>query len=183
MSGNSLRVSIAALILSAAGFSFIALDEGYAPKAVPPVPGDVPTYGLGSTTHADGRPVKAGETITPPEAIQLAVRDISVKEAALKRCIPAEVKLTQGEYDAIVSLAYNVGAGAVCASSIPRKLAAGDYAAACATFLEFVCGPATAATRAKPGERCYSEKKPLRFIQGLSNRRQREYARCMGGQS
>ena len=170
MSGNSLRVSIAALILSAAGFSYIALDEGYAPKAVPPVPGDVPTYGLGSTTHADGTPVKAGETITPPEAIQLAVRDISVKEAALKRCIPAEVKLTQGEYDAIVSLAYNVGPGAVCASSIPRKLAAGDYAAACRTILDF---------KRVQGRDC-SLPENRSFCGGIWTRRQREYRQCMG---
>lgn len=170
MSGNSLRVSIAALILSAAGFSFIALDEGYAPKAVPPVPGDVPTYGLGSTTHADGTPVKAGETIAPPEAIQLAVRDISVKEAALKRCIPAEVKLTQGEYDAIVSLAYNVGAGAVCVSSIPRKLAAGDYAAACRTILDF---------KRVQGRDC-SLPENRSFCGGIWTRRQREYRQCMG---
>ena len=58
-----------------------------------------------------------------------------MKESQLKRCITAD--LYQHEYDAYVDLAYNVGAAAVCRSSIPAKLAAGDYEAACRTILDF----------------------------------------------
>jgi lysozyme len=133
---NSPRQIIAVLALSAAGFAGIALQEGYTDKAVRPVPGDVPTYGLGSTTRADGQPVKMGDTINPPQAIALAVRDISIKETALKRCF-GDAKLTQYEYDAIVDLAYNVGDGAVCRSSIPGKVKSERYEAACLTILDF----------------------------------------------
>jgi lysozyme len=43
------RIAIAALTLSAAGLIGIATSEGWEPVAKPPVPGDVPTGGFGST--------------------------------------------------------------------------------------------------------------------------------------
>ncbi len=172
-----IRSLIAGIVLSAGGFAAITGYESFAPTAVQPLPGDKWTYGIGSTTRPDGQPVQPDDRITPTKAIQLAVRDVSIKETALKRCISAD--LYQYEYDAFVSLAYNVGAGAVCKSSIPAKLAAGDYEAACATILEFDkfrdCS--------KP--KVYNPKKrvlecPLVKIRGLTIRRQSEYQRCMG---
>lgn len=130
------RVLVAMLSLSAAGFAGVALQEGYTEQAVRPVPGDVPTYGLGSTVREDGQPVRMGERIQPPQAIRLAVRDIDAKERVLRGCF-GESALFQHEYDAFVDLAYNVGPAAVCRSSIPRKVLAGDYAAACRTILDF----------------------------------------------
>jgi len=165
---KSPRIAIAALALSALGFSGIALHEGYSSSAIRPVPGDVPTYGLGSTARADGTPVQMGDTITPPAAIVLAVRDVSAKESVLKGCITAP--LHQYEYDALVSLAYNVGPAAVCKSSIPRKLAAGDYAAACRTILDF---------KRVQGRDC-SALENARFCGGVWTRRQQEYRQCMG---
>lgn len=165
---KSPRIAIAALALSALGFSGIALHEGYSSSAIRPVPGDVPTYGLGSTTRADGKPVQMGDTITPPAAIALAVRDVSAKESILKGCITAP--LHQHEYDALVSLAYNVGPGAVCKSSIPKKLAAGDYAAACRTILDF---------KRVQGRDC-SAPENARFCGGVWTRRQAEYRMCLG---
>ena len=81
------RIAVAALGLSAAGLVGIAHYEGYSDRAISPVPGDVPTIGFGSTRHADGRPVKLGETIPPPKALALAARDVAVKEGELKRCL------------------------------------------------------------------------------------------------
>ena len=77
------------------------------------------------------------------------------------------------------SLAYNIGPGAVCNSSIPDKVRAGQYEAACLTIGQFVCGPATEATRAKPGEKCYSKKKAMKVLRGLENRRKEEVALCL----
>jgi lysozyme len=80
----------------------------------------------------------------------------------------------QHEFDAFVSLAYNVGAGApgvkdgFCVlksgrpSSIVRLLLAGDYAGACNAILGWD----------------KFQGKPLR---GLTLRRERERAQCMGG--
>lgn len=163
------RILIGALSLSAAGFAGIALHEGYSNQAIIPVPGDVPTYGLGSTSRLDGSPVQMGDTITPPKAIALAVRDVAVKERTLRACFDGAM-LTQGEYDAYVSLAYNVGTGAVCRSSIPGKVKRGDYEAACRTILDF---------RKVQGRDC-SAPENRRFCGGVWTRRQAEFRQCMG---
>ncbi|WP_374342614.1 glycoside hydrolase family protein [Azonexus sp.] len=160
------------LALSAAGLVAIAVSEGYTDKAVIPVPGDKPTLGFGTT---DG--VKLGDRTTPPQALGKALRDVQVTEAGLKRCI--HVALYQHEYDALVRLAYNVGAGAVCDSSIPGKLADNDYAGACRTILDFDkmrdCSKPLVWDKKKQKWVCQ-----LVPIRGLSIRRQTEYRQCMG---
>lgn len=133
---SDLRIPVMALVLSAAGFAGIAINEGYTDKAITPVPGDPYTYGLGSTRREDGSAVRANDKITPPAAIRLAVRDIGGKEAQLRACFDPAT-LTQYEWDAYVDLSYNTGAGAVCSSSIPGKAKRQDYTAACKTILDF----------------------------------------------
>ena len=112
---NKVRTGIAALALSAAGLLGITSSEGFTERAVIPVPGDVPTYGHGSTRKADGSPVRMGDTITRQQAAELVNKDASQFAAAIKRCVT--VPLTQGEFDAYVSLTYNIGAGAFCKST------------------------------------------------------------------
>ena len=162
------RIVMAALSLSAAGFAALVATEGFIGTARSPVPGDVATVGFGSTRHADGTPVKAGETITPTAAVKLAVRDVAVKEATLKTCIT--VPLHQYEYDAYVYLSYNVGPAAVCRSSIPKKLAAGDYEGACKTILDF---------RRVQGRDC-SLPQNARFCGGIWTSRQKWTRICLG---
>lgn len=162
------RIVMAALSLSAAGFAALVATEGFIGTARSPVPGDVATVGFGSTRHADGTPVKVGETITPTAAVELAVRDVAVKEAILKDCIT--VPLHQYEYDAYVYLSYNVGPAAVCRSSIPRKLAAGDYEGACKTILDF---------RRVQGRDC-SLPQNARFCGGIWTSRQKWTRICLG---
>ena len=174
------RTTIAALVVSAAGFVGFIASEGWAPEAMIPVPGDVPTMGFGSTTKEDGSPVKMGDSITPVRAARLSLAQVAAGEARLRKCFGTNVKLYQHEWDAYNQLAINTGAGAVCNSSIPAKLQAEQYEAACRTIGQFVCGPATQATRAKPGERCYSKTKPLRVLRGLEKRRNEEMAQCLG---
>ena len=174
------RSMVAFLAVSAAGFAGIVMHEGYTDKAIIPVPGDAPTYGLGATKNEDGSPVRMGDTITPPKAIRLSVSHIAKDETQLRLCFGDETQLHQHEWDAYVSLAYNIGPGAVCNSSIPDKVKAGQYEAACMTIGQFICGPATEATRAKPGEKCYSKKKAMKVIRGLENRRKEEVALCLG---
>lgn len=170
---NKMRIAIATLTLSASAFVGLLTHEGYTSKAIIPVPGDVWTFGFGTT---DG--VKMGDSIDPVEAVNRAHRDVTKFEGAVKQCVTAP--LYPYEYDAYVQFAYNVGAARFCNSSIPTKLNAGQYEAACKTLLEFTCGPATQATRAKPGQPCYSKTRPLRQLRGLVERRKKEYALCSG---
>lgn len=122
------RRAIAALTLSAAGFVAILQSEGYSASAIRPVKGDVPTIGFGTT---DG--VKDGDKITPPVAVKRALDDVGKFEGAIKRCV--KVPLTQSEYDAYASLAYNIGPAAFCGSTLVKKLNAGDYSGACEQVL------------------------------------------------
>ncbi|MCG9123095.1 glycoside hydrolase family protein [Laribacter hongkongensis] len=78
-------------------------------------------------------------------------------EGALKQCVC--VSLHQYEYDAFVSLAYNIGSGAFCGSTLVRKLNASDYAGACAEIDRWVyaggkCLPRLVKRRAEERIRC-----------------------------
>lgn len=149
------RIAVAALVLSAAGFVGIALNEGYTDKAIIPVKGDVPTLGFGSTEG-----VRLGDRTTPALALARALQDASKYEGALKHCVTSP--LHQYEYDAFISLALNIGAGAFCSSTLVRKLNAGDYAGACAEISRWI----------------YSSG---RKVVGLVNRRAVERKLCEGG--
>lgn len=150
------RIVIAALSLSAVGLVGLALDEGYRGTAYIPVPGDVPTIGFGTTAG-----VKMGDTITPPMALKRALADVSAFEGAIKRCVM--VPLHQWEYDAYTSLAYNIGPGAFCGSTLVRKLNAGDYAGACAEISRWNRAGGV-------------------VLRGLVNRRAKERATCEGAE-
>ena len=168
------RTVIAMLVLSAAGLVGIATNEDYTSSAVIPVPGDVPTIGFGTTEG-----VKMGDKITPPKALARALADVQKYEGAIKQCV--KVPLYQYEYDAYTSLAYNIGVGGFCNSTLVKKLNQEDYADACAQILVFQCGPAPTHKAANPGEPCYrSDGKPRMVIRGLQNRRNGEFRQCMG---
>lgn len=165
---NTVRTLIGALALSAAGLVGIAMREGYTERATAPLPGDVPTYGLGSTRRPDGSAVRDGDTIKVPAALQLTLREIRAFEGALKGCVTAE--LTQGEYDSLVSLAYNVGADAVCKSTMVKLHNAGSHAEACEQFDRWTFFQ---------GRDC---KDPANRCLGLAKRRADERAQCEGRQ-
>ena len=148
------RIVIGALTLSASALVGIAVHEGYRGEAYIPVKGDRPTLGYGTT---DG--VKLGDTIEPVQALVRKLQDVQRFEGALRQCV--RVPLHQHEYDAFLSLAYNIGPGAFCSSTLVRRLNAGDYAGACAEILRW--------------DRFRGE--PLR---GLTLRRQAENRQCLG---
>lgn len=149
-----MRRLIATISLSAAALVGIVVSEGYTDRAVIPVPGDVPTIGFGTTEG-----VKMGETTTPPKALARALQDVGRYEGAVRQCV--KVPLHQHEYDAYVSLAYNIGSRAFCGSTLVRKLNAEDYPGACLEILRW--------------DRFRGQ--PLR---GLTIRREREYRQCIG---
>ena len=70
------------------------------------------------------------------QAENLLRDDVQVAEAAVCRLIP--VPLHDGQYAALVSFTYNLGAGALQASTLRRKLLRGAYDAAAAEFPRWV---------------------------------------------
>lgn len=163
---SKLRIAIGGLTLSAAALVGLAVQEGYTEKAIQPLPGDKWTNGFGSTTNDAGQALKPSESVTPPQALARKLRDVRKFEGELKGCVTAE--LTQGEYDSLVSLAYNVGAGPVCASTMVRLHNAGRHAEACAQFDRWTM---------YQGKDC---KDPANRCGGLVKRRAAERAMCEG---
>ncbi|MDM8346674.1 lysozyme [Pseudochrobactrum sp. sp1633] len=91
------------------------------------------TIGAGHTSAAGEPKVTAGLTITARQASEILSRDLAVFEKAVNAAV--KVPLNQNEYDALVSLAFNIGAGAFKGSTLLRKLNAGDRTGAADQFL------------------------------------------------
>ena len=148
------RTTVTALTISGAALVALLTHEGFREKAYIPVPGDVPTIGFGTTEG-----VKMGDSISPTQAMNRALKDVGKFEGALKECV--RVPLAQNEYDAYISLSYNIGSRAFCGSTLVRKLNAGDYVGACEQILVW-------------------DKFKGRPLPGLTKRRQDEYRKCTG---
>ena len=87
-------------------------------------PAGVWTIGIGSTRYADGSPVKANQAL-PNEgaALMLLTKTVASYEHTVNT---VGVELTQNEYDALVSLCYNIGSGNFVSSTLVKMLKAGE---------------------------------------------------------
>lgn len=94
----------------------------------------VPTIGWGSTRYEDGSHVTMADApITQARADSLFTSTLKSYVDGINAVVHAP--LTQGQFDALVSLAYNVGVHNVATSTLMRKLNARDYAGASDQFL------------------------------------------------
>ena len=95
--------------------------------------------GYGNPTIGYGHKVQPGESwpekITLEEGLALLALDTGIAQNAVNGSV--KVPLTQGQYDALVSLVFNWGAGHWRKSSHLRYLNAGDYAATAKRISEF----------------------------------------------
>jgi lysozyme len=156
---TKIRTVVAGLVLSAGGLITIASHEGYRGEAYIPVPGDVATIGFGSTTNLDGSRVALGQRTNPIASLKRLGEHVEVFEEAVKRCAP--VPMHQYEFDAYVSLTYNIGSNAFCKSTLAKKLIAYDYDGACQEILKW-------------------DKFQGNSLPGLTKRRTEEYNICIG---
>ena len=169
---NLLRVSVAALTLSAAGFATWQASEGFTATAVIPTRGDVPTIGHGSTRYEDGTPVRLGDApITRQRAQQLARNLHSEEEARFKASLPG-VLLYQGEYDFYLDFVGQFGSGNWRKPKSPRTwLLRGDYLGACQALLQW---------RFQAGRDCrLPENWGPKGCKGVWVRQQERHAKCV----
>lgn len=164
---NKIRIAVAALTLSMAGFVAIIGSEGYTDRAVIPVKNDRPTVGFGSTFHENGTAVEMGDTTTPTRALIKAAAHISKEENAFRASLP-NVMLHQAEYDLYMDWVYQYGTGAWQKSSMRRHLLAGDYAAACNALLLYKFSGGFDCS--KPGNKVCA---------GVWDRQLKRYQKCM----
>ena len=93
------------------------------------------TIGYGWTQPVDGKPIRAGMTIKQETAERLLKTGLVSYESDVSRLV--KVGLTQGQFDALVSFTYNLGARSLSTSILLRKLNAGDYAGAADELLRW----------------------------------------------
>lgn len=115
--------------ISVDGLDVIKRFETFQPRAY----WDKKGYSIGY-----GHLIVAGDGLTKdsvmsePMAVNYLLGDVAIAVDAIKNGVT--VSLTQNQFDALVSLVYNIGAGAFAKSTLLRKLNAGDYSEAAAQF-------------------------------------------------
>lgn len=115
--------------LSQRGIDLIKQFEGYSSKAYPdPATGGAPwTIGYGTT-----KGVKPGMVITAEQAEKMLRDDVAKFESGVSALL--KVPTTQGQFDAMVSLAYNIGLGNFGKSTLLRKHNEKCYSCAAGQF-------------------------------------------------
>lgn len=114
------KLKKAATAISAAGVLLVAGFEGFSEFAYQPVAGDKWTIGFGHTGD-----VREGERISLQEALGLLSKDLLYASEAVNKYV--SVPLLQCQFDALVSLVYNIGPEAFRTSSLLKALNRMDY--------------------------------------------------------
>ena len=131
------------LICEFEGKQLIAYDDGVG----------IWTIGFGTIKYPNGVRVKKGDTCTLEQAKEYMRHDLIEFEYTVNSSV--KVPLNQNQFDALVSLAYNIGSSAFKSSTLVKKLNTGDYQGAADQFNVWINAG---------GKR----------MQGLVNRRDRE---------
>ena len=135
------------------GIALIKEFEGFVAEPYLDAAG-VPTIGYGNTFYANGQPVlMKDEAITEKQAETLMLNVLAKFESGVSELV--HIPLNQNQFDALVSLAYNIGLSAFKNSTLLERLNAGLYKDAAEQFLRWV----------------YADKVVLK---GLQTRRQKE---------
>lgn len=154
----------ASLDVSDAALRMIAGYEGWRAQLYEDVAGHA-TIGYGHLVHrgpiteAD-RKGPFGKGITKAQGMDLLRADARSAVQAVRDAVT--VRLTQGQFDALVSFTYNVGSGALRRSTLLKKVNAKDFDSAAGEFGKWV----------KAGGKVYA---------GLVRRRNEEAALFRGG--
>lgn len=133
--------------------------EGYSAVAYKDI------IGVWTACYGETRGIRAGMRFTKPECDALFLLGLNEFGAKIEACVPSladERRTPPTRYVAHLSLAYNIGVGAYCASSIARLQNAGKTVDACNAFAKY--------TRAAG-----------RIIRGLVLRRADEREYCLRG--
>lgn len=110
------------LICSFEGKRLTAYDDGVG----------VWTIGFGTTVYPNSIKVMKGDTCTEAQAKTYMAHDLKKFEATVNKAVT--VQLNQNQFDALVSLAYNIGTNAFSKSTLVKKLNANDIRGAADQF-------------------------------------------------
>lgn len=126
-----LGIAIDEMHVSPSGVDLICNFEGLRLKAYDDGVG-VWTIGYGTTKYPNGIRVKKGDTCTLEQAKAYMQNDLKAFEQTVNNTV--KVPVSQNQFDALVSLAYNIGSTAFKNSTLVRQLNEGNYKAAANQF-------------------------------------------------
>jgi Phage-related lysozyme (muraminidase) len=159
---HSKKFAALAAILGSVGAASIAVDftaehEGEVLTTYKDVAG-VDTVCYGDTSPDMAIP---GATYTREECLESLMDQLVQHAGPVAKCAPGVTKSPEMTA-AFTSLAYNIGTGAFCRSTVVKRFKTGDYAGACGAM--------------KMWNKAGGKESP-----GLNNRRGHEYTLCMKG--
>ena len=114
--------------------------------------------GVNTVCYGHIEDVEIGDTYTKTQCEEMLATDLPRYMAMVEKCI--HVAMPPHRHAAMISFVYNVGGGALCKSSVARKINAGDVQGGCDALLLY--------NRANGKE-----------IRGLTNRRVAERKYCL----
>ena len=120
-----------------------------------------PPTGCYGMTSAD-RPVHVGDKYTKPQCRGYLIQDIPKYWNPVAKCINPKAKLTEHFKAALTSASYNAGPSAVCKSPMVARINSGSS-------IEYACA----------GLHGWHVNARGVFVQGLVNRRAKEYQVCI----
>lgn len=125
--------------ISTAGLRFIIREEGERNRPYDDSEGYA-TTGVGHLIRkASVRTLTLAErqkwTLTDAEVMTLLAHDLDRFERAVRKAIKGVSGVTQAMFDAMVSLAFNIGEGGFATSSVAREIRAGNFRAAASAFM------------------------------------------------
>jgi GH24 family phage-related lysozyme (muramidase) len=174
MNQQTIKVAgVVLLIASAPLIAFLGLWEDR-PNTVYPdkLAAGLPTVCAGITKHVTDLPIVVGDYWPDLKCEEIETLVVAKTQTKLASCIKRPV--SQETFDALTSMAHNVGVGGVCASRALRLINQGKTKEGC-----------KAISRGPNGAPVWSytidAKGNQRFIQGLFNRRLAESGLCMKG--
>ncbi|MAR56414.1 MAG: muraminidase [Rickettsiales bacterium] len=118
--------------VTAPGLALIQQFEGFSP-VIYTCPAGYLTIGYGHVIRAEEN---FSDGIDRRWAEELLKRDLRIAEAAVLRLIT--VPLSDGQFDALVSFTFNLGAGALQRSTLRRKVNRSEHASAADEFHRWV---------------------------------------------
>lgn len=121
--------------ISKTGIELIKRFEGLELKAYQDSVG-VWTIGYGWTQPVDGKKVGPGMVIDQVTADRLLKCGVVQYELGINQLV--KMKITQGQFDALVSFAYNLGLRSLSTSTLLQKLNTGDIQGAADQFSRWV---------------------------------------------
>ena len=130
-SDSNIGIARDTMVISPKGIEMICRFEGLQLYAYDDGVG-VWSIGFGTIVYPSGTRVRKGDICTLEQAKFYMSHDLKKFEHAVDLAV--KVSIDQNQFDALVSLTYNIGAGAFRNSTLLKKLNVGDYHGASAQF-------------------------------------------------